>query len=46
MGASCGGDDRFGDGRDELLLRDARELIEPAEVVGQDSDVALLESGR
>ncbi len=43
MGASCGGDDRFGDGRDELLLRDARELIEPAEVVGQGGDVALLE---
>src|SRR4029450_12021381 len=43
MGASCGGDDRFGAGRDELLLRDARELIEPAEVVGQGSDVALLQ---
>ena len=43
MGASCGGDDRFGDGRDELLLRDAGELVEPAEVVGQGGDVALLE---
>src|SRR4029450_10616318 len=43
MGASCGGDDRFGAGRDELLLRDARELVEPAEVVGQGSDVALLQ---
>jgi hypothetical protein len=42
-GASCGGDDRFGDGRDELLLRDARELVEPAEVVGQGGDVAPLE---
>ena len=44
MCASCGGDDRFGDGRDELVLRDARELIEPAEVVGQGGDVALLET--
>ena len=43
MGASCGGDVRLGDGRDELLLGDARELVEPAEVVGQGSDVALLE---
>ena len=42
MGASCGGDDRLGD-RDELLLGDARELVEPAEVVDQGSDVALLQ---
>ena len=43
MGASCGGDDRLGDGRDELLLRDAGELVEPAGVVGHGGDVALLE---
>jgi hypothetical protein len=32
MGASCGGDDRFGDGRDELILSNAKNLVEPAEI--------------
>ena len=33
----------MGDDREELLLRDVGELVEPAQIVGQGGDVALLQ---